>query len=93
MWGIVLAVIVVIVVSLICHLQTGRRAAPSLFLGIAAGLVVLVVTQTTNTISLPTNMEISSRAIIYIAAAAEIALGVYIALTQPKVNQTTIEME
>ena len=85
--------IVIIVVSLICHLQTNRKPVPSLFLGIAAGLVVLVVTQSTNTLSLPSNIEIGSQAILYITVAVEIALGVYMALTHTKTNQVTVERE
>lgn len=93
MWEVLLAVLVIIIVSIICYVYAWRKPAPALLLGIAAGIVILVVTQTSNTLSLPTNLEIGSRSVLYILVATEIALGVYVALTHQTRKQIVLEKE
>ena len=91
MWELLLAALIVVTVTLICYIYVGRRLAPSVFLGIAAGLVALMVTQPGNTIALPNKYEIGSRGVLFLAIALELALGVYIALMYPTSKQVTVE--
>lgn len=83
--------IIIIIVSFICNVYNDRRVAPSIGLGILAGIIVLVVTQSGNTIALPNKYEIGSRAVIFILIAVELALAAYIFLMYPTQKQVVVE--
>lgn len=86
-----LALVIILLVSFVCY-TNGRRAPNAVFLGIAAGLVALLVTQTSmNKVGVPSPTEIGSRALLFIGLAIEMALGVYLALMGPLRNQIVVE--
>jgi hypothetical protein len=91
MWQILLAVLVVIIVTIACYWYVGRRGVAALFLGLAAGIAILGVLQPANTLSLPGMGEIATRTVLYVAIAAELALGVYLAFVLPTKNQVVLE--
>lgn len=91
MWPIFLALLVTIIVSVACHWQIGRRVLPSIFLGVAAGLVVLSILQGGSSAAYPTSDVVMTRAVLYLAVAAELALGVYLAIMYPTERQVTVE--
>lgn len=91
MWELVLATFVIVVITVMCFAVIKRRFAPSLFLGIAAGIVTLVLVQPANSIEITSNMQIGTMTVGVILFAIEVALGCYISLMYPTQQQTTIE--
>lgn len=82
---------IILSISLICYNVIGRRWSPSIFLGIAAGIVAMVVMQPANTVKLPTGYEIGTKSVLVVLVAIDLALGVYMSLMYTTQNQVTIE--
>lgn len=91
MWELVLTTFIIVVIAVITFAVIKRRFAPSLFLGLAAGLITLVLIQPANSITVMNSVQISTMGLGVVIFAVMVALGVYMSLMYPTQGQTTIE--